>query len=194
MKIFAAVALAVFPITPVIAQSPSPAISAIKQQLDPVAIDLAPQLLEIIAPPTARQNKLAERFKFIAEQARASYATQTSAGDPKFSALVDKSMDEMWQQMVVVMGRHIPAYYNAMARAYARKFSVSELHEILTFARAPAGLKFLQNGNLIVQDADVVAVQQQMMVDMTDGLPELRKKTDASIADYIAHKLKSKAN
>ena len=114
--------------------------------------------------------------------------------DPEFNALVDKNMDDMWQGMVAVMGQHIPALYDAMARAYARKFSAAELREILAFAKTPAGLKFLQSGSLIAQDIDVVAVQQQMFVDMTNKFPAHKKKTDAAIASYVANKSKAKAN
>ncbi len=194
VKAFAAIALAMVPLAPSKAQLPAKASTTDQQELDPVAIDLAHQLLDIVAPPATRQAKLAERFKFISEQARATYATKAGANDPEFSALVDKNMDDMWQEMVAVMSQHIPALYEAMARAYARKFSAPELREILAFAKTPAGLKFFQSGSLIAQDADVVAVQQQMLVDMTDGLPTLKKKTDASIAGYVANKSKAKVN
>ena len=194
VKAFAAIALALIPLAPSEAQPTAKASMTDQQELDPVSIDLAHQLLDIIAPPATRQAKLAERFKFLAEQTRASYATMPGSKDPEFSALVDKNMDDMWQGMVAVMGRHIPALYDAMARAYARKFSAPELREILAFAKTPAGLKFLQSGSLIAQDVDVVAVQQQMLVDMTAGLPARKKKTDAAIAGYVANKSKAKAN
>lgn len=194
MKIFVAIALSVIPLASTNAEPPVHTSPASQQELDPVAIDLAHQLLDIIAPPATRQAKLAERFKFLAEQTRASYATMPGSKDPEFNALVDKNMDDMWQGMVAVMGQHIPALYDAMARAYARKFSAAELREILAFAKTPAGLKFLQSGSLIAQDIDVVAVQQQMFVDMTNKLPAHKKKTDAAIASYVANKSKAKAN
>ena len=194
MKTLVAIALAVIPLASITAEPPVQTSPASQQELDPVAINLAHQLLDIIAPPATRQAKLAERFKFLAEQTRASYASMPASKDPEFSAIVDKDMDDMWQGMVAVMGQHMPALYDAMARAYARKFSAPELREILAFAKTPAGLKFLQSGSLIAQDVDVMAVQQQMLVDMTAGLPARKKKTDAAIAGYVANKSKAKAN
>lgn len=194
MKTLVAIALAVIPLASITAEPPVQTSPASQQELDPVAINLAHQLLDIIAPPATRQAKLAERFKFLAEQTRASYASMPASKDPEFSAIVDKDMDDMWQGMVAVMGQHMPSLYDAMARAYARKFSAPELREILAFAKTPAGLKFLQSGSLIAQDVDVVAVQQQMLVDMTAGLPARKKKTDAAIAGYVANKSKAKAN
>ncbi|MFM5947662.1 MAG: DUF2059 domain-containing protein [Novosphingobium sp.] len=194
VKVLAAISLALIPLAPSDAQTPQKADAEDLHDLDPRAISAAHQLLDIITPPATRQAKLAERFKFIADQTPATYATMPSSKDPKFNELVDKNMDEMWQGMVAVMGQHMPALYDAMARAYARKFSAAELGEILAFAKTPAGLKFLQSGNLIAQDVDVVGVQQQMLTDLTSELPTIKKKTDAAIASYVANKSKANPN
>ena len=193
MKSFAAIALAMIPLASSNAEPPTHASQTSQQELEPVAIDLANQLLDIIAPPATRQTKLAERFKFVAEQVRAPYATKSGSEDAKFRALVDNNMDEMWQGMVAVIGRNLPAYYGAMARAYARRFTIPELREILAFAKTPAGVKFLQISSLIAQDTEVVAAQQQMLMDVRSGLPEMKKKSDASVAGYLANKSKAKA-
>ena len=174
------------------AESSTTQVAGQQVEVDQEALDVSRQILTVIAPPQTRAAKLAEKFRFLSNQVSASFLTDGE--DPKFQARVDSDMQAMWQEMTSILARHIPDYYEAMARSYARNFTIPELRQILAFAQTPTGLKFLQSGSLIAESPEVVAVLQQMQVDLFADLPAFMKKKRQATADQVATEAKKKRN
>ena len=78
-----------------------------------------------------------------------------NAIDPGLQSLLDRYLE----RYRVLSNRHneesMPALIEAMARAYARSFSLDDLRQIRGFASTPAGTRYFRQATAILSDPDV---------------------------------------
>src|SRR3546814_18844746 len=65
------------------------------------------------------------------------------------------------QLTVEQLRTQLPGLFDAMARAYARRFTVAQLGEIETFFRTPTGRIYVTESMNIMSDPDIAAWQRQ---------------------------------
>lgn len=66
----------------------------------------------------------------------------------------------------------MPALMDAMARAYARQFSLAELDDLKTFFASPTGKIYTARSMGMMSDPDVAAVQTRMMQNGMAGMQD----------------------
>ncbi len=81
----------------------------------------------------------------------------------------------------------LPALLDAMAKAYARQFSTTELNDLKAFFTSASGQAYIRKSPTMMADPDIAAVQRQMMessmkrlpADMTKMVEELKQAASA---------------
>jgi hypothetical protein len=67
---------------------------------------------------------------------------------------------------------NLPGMLDAMARAYARRFTLSQLTDIATFFGTPSGQVYLAQAPTIMSDPDVAAWMGALMKNSMQQMPE----------------------
>jgi hypothetical protein len=118
------------------------------------------------------------------EQTRSALAPGMDfAADPELAPIFDRYIARVRVLSEQAISNESPALFSAIARAYARRFSGSELAEIRAFARTPAGGKFLRDAPDLLTDPDVAAANTAYMtnafVALRPAIEELRRDLEA---------------
>jgi hypothetical protein len=170
--------------------APAPAQAATAPPLDPAALAVAHQIIAIGMPVEKRSQMFTSLMNSLTEQARKSTQNLAFNKDKDFQALVDRSVQRMWDEMRPIMNAALPDIYESMARAYARQFSIEDLNALLGFVKTPAGQHFFERSPLILKDPDVQAAQQRMTAQLITKLPEITRQNMQDVEAYVARKNK----
>jgi hypothetical protein len=167
-----------------------PAPAAKTTPVDPAALAVAHQILAIGMPVQKRSQMFTSLMDSVTEQARKSTENLAFSKDKDFQALLDRSVQRMWDEMRPIMNAALPDIYESMARAYARQFSIEDLNALLGFVKTPAGQHFFERSPLILKDPDVQAAQQRMTAQLITKLPEITRQNMQDVEAYVARKNK----
>jgi hypothetical protein len=160
-------AAAAAPQSPVTVVVPSPA--------DPARLAEAHAIMDVMFPPDRRQAMLDELQSDIFAQMMPKGADWMQ--DPGVKQIVDEFIADAKAKQRVVFAKHLPDQIDAMASAYARRFSLAELKDISAFAHSPSGRHYLSESMAIVGDPDVARVNSALVAD-------IRSVTDALVPDF----------
>ena len=158
--------------------------------VDPASLAVAHEILDTAFPPAKRSQMFASMTDSLPAQMKQAVPSSMISNDKDFQALLQRSQDRMFADMNAAMQDAIPDYFEAMARAYARDFSLYDLNAILTFARTPTGGRFFARSTELIKDPDVQAAGQRMSAKLLAKLPEITRESMKDIEDYIAKKEK----
>ena len=160
--------------------------------VDPAALALAHQILDIGIPPAKRSEMFGSVMDSPSAQMRKTRDSLGLTKDKEFQAVIDRSSQRVWDQVKPIMNAALPDIFESMAHAYAREFSTDDLSALLAFVKTPAGQHFFERAPQILKDPDVQASQQRMMVQLSGKLPEIMRQNKQDIEDYVARKAKEK--
>ena len=118
------------------------AVAAKATALDPAALALAHQILDIGIPAEKRSQMFGSVMDTLMGDLQGDRKSALSTKDKDFQALMDRSTQRMWDQIKPIMNAALPDIFESMARAYAREFSTDDLTAILAFVKTPAGQHF----------------------------------------------------
>lgn len=135
-------------------------------------------------PVDARHAMFASSMDSVMKQIRGAQGVE--GADAGVLAIIDRHTSSMRDQALVVVDRHAPAIFDAVARAYARNFSIDELKVIDAFAGTQAGQHFISRGASLLADPDVSAANQAYIAEVLAMLPVEREKIAAETRDYLA--------
>lgn len=149
--------------------------------VDPARLELGRQIVSIMYPPEKRQAMAGSLVDNVLAQFRASMSDPSTYADPGMKKILDDAFASIPQRLSPAVQAHLPRLFEAMARAYAREFSVAELQETIAFARTPSGRHYLQSSATIMADRDIAAansayfsqvqqVSQQISVDFRQNV------------------------
>lgn len=120
-------------------------------------------------------------------------ASLAGIGDAKLgeiAAIVDPAFEErnrITGQVSVgmvsrLMDRIEPSYRAGLARAFATRFSASELAELQQFFATPVGARYASESMLIYADPQVMAAMNEMMPAMFEMMPGMIEEMQAKTA------------
>ena len=135
----------------------SPAAAQQAPAVDPARLELGRQIIAIMYPPEKRQAMMGSLVENVLTQFRSSISDPSIYADPGMKKILNDAFASIPQRLSPTVQAHLPRLFEAMARAYAREFSATELQETLAFARTPAGRHYLQSSTTIMSDLDVAA-------------------------------------
>lgn len=142
---------------------------------DPARLAAARALIERFMPADRRDAMIEQMIRPMAETAREAVFDSSSFAemrkeDPKFGATMDGFMAEEFERTIAMTKAAMPRMLDAMARAYARRFTLEQIESIDAFFQTPAGRAYVERAPSIMADPDVLAAQRAMMTEAMSGL------------------------
>jgi hypothetical protein len=174
-------ALALTVATPALAQNTTP---------DPARVASAKSLMDVIMPPAKREamidtimrgmmNNINQMMTSSPEMAKA------FGGDERALAIFEKFMKRQQESSISMLKANFPGMMDAMANAYARRFTSSQMGEMKAFFETPTGQVYIDQAATIMTDPDIAKWQQDLMA---KGFANLPKDAEAMMAEIKALK------
>jgi len=177
----AALALAPFAAA---AQTPAP----VAVTPEPARLAAATRLLDALMPSGTRAQMMDAMLRpMLANMQQGMMQNpqfaQELSRNPKVKDAFGRFMTAQGQRSLEMIRTSLPGMFYAMARAYARRFDVTQLGEMERFFRTPTGQAYMQASMTIMSDPDVAAFQRTMMV---DAMTRVQADTAAFVNEVAA--------
>jgi Uncharacterized protein conserved in bacteria (DUF2059) len=108
----------------------------------------------------------------VAAMDKASMGQVMAILDPHFRERMSVGMRAMMDSMTDFMSTYEPNVRDALSRAYARKFSASQLGELRAFFNTPTGSLYASESIAMYMDPEMMGAMQSVMPDMVKKMPE----------------------
>jgi hypothetical protein len=154
---------------------------------EPARLVAAQALIGRIMPADQRDAMVEQMVRPMMENMRGAVFSDPKfeamrSDNPKLAATVEAFMKDELEHSIVTMKASMPAMFDAMARAYARRFTLDQLKAIDAFFQTPAGHAYVTLAPTVLADPDFLAVQRSMMTDTMAGMQQRLAGLTARIA------------
>lgn len=158
------------------------------QTPEPARLASAKALVALVMPPAVEDQMTGGTMRAMMDNMRRGFTDAPQfkglfARKPEARALFDKTMDAQQEDSIALLRQNMPALRDAVATAYARRFSEAELAELRRFFASPAGQRFAVEAPTVMVDPDVMAVQRNMMQQAMD---QSQRRVKAMVAELQA--------
>lgn len=140
----------------------------------------AQQLMSAMMPPEQRdamvEQMMTAMMTNIVPSIRQRLDQRGTLDDPDIARIFDRFVARQTQSAIEQLKAQMPELIEAMSRAYARRFTTSQLDELHTFFRTPTGQLYVTEVMGIMSDPDVAEWQRNSMAKSMEKLPEELKK------------------
>jgi hypothetical protein len=153
---------------------------------EPARLVAAHALIDRIMPAAQRDSMVEQMVRPMMENMRGAVLSgpkfeAAKAENPKLVATIEAFMKDEFEHSIVTMKASMPAMFDAMARAYARRFTLDQLKAIDAFFQTPAGQAYVTLAPTVMVDPDFLAVQRSMMTDAMTGMQQRLAALSAKI-------------
>jgi hypothetical protein len=184
-QLLLALLLAVGPALPVAAQTAVPAPAAAEPA--PANLAVATAVVELVLPAASRDQMMEQMMGAIMQgmvsaMSQSPQLQQAFEREPRARPIFERAMARQQAESLAELKAQMPGMMNAIARGYARTFSVAELEELKRFFASPTGMTYVRKSPGVMADPDVVAWSQAMIARSVEESPARAK----AIADEIA--------
>ena len=124
-------------------------------------------IIAIMFPPAEREAMVDKMQATLLGQMKPNLPAAVTA-DPGVKAIMDDFFKDALARQRVVILKHQPEQFEAMAQAYTRTFTPAEIKDILAFAQTPSGGKYLSKQPEIMGDPAVGKVNTVMFGEIHD--------------------------
>jgi len=177
--------VSLLPASPVAAQN----IRETHIEPDVRGLAVAKEVVDIAFPQESRLKFFESVMTPLMAQMRAAATTVAgSERDPGLETITDRFINKALIDIKDDLAVNSPGLFAAIARAYARSFSVDELVEIKTFVSTPTGAKYIQRSPETLADPDVAAWNTAYMVRLKLKIEAARKSLVDEVAAYLKKK------
>ena len=180
---------ALWGLTPAQAQAlPEPAAVA----LDPEALALSNQIIDLSFPPETRQAMLVRSVDTMMAQVRTgAFEAVGDAPDPAVQQILDRFQERALRAAERIIAESSPTLFVALARAYVRQFSRDELLEIRAFVATPTGAKYVQRSMDLLSDPDFAQANTAYMARVFAVLQPLQNEFREELLEYLQQRQSS---
>jgi hypothetical protein len=195
----AAVALGVA--APIMAQ-PAPAPTVREAPADPARLAAAKPVIDKLWPlgtyrrmmdgtmskmmdamiDTALGMKPSDFAKMGGAASEASIGEAVTKADPHFRERMKISMDIMMGEMIPLMEKVEPQVRESLSIIYARKYTASQLNDMVAFFTTPTGSIYARESMLVFMDPEMLKGMQAFTPELIAAMPAIMKKVDAATA------------
>ncbi|HEV2748227.1 MAG TPA: DUF2059 domain-containing protein [Allosphingosinicella sp.] len=105
-----------------------------------------------------------------------SSADTARKADPHYDERMRIFMDILFDELKGIMNKEEPGIRQAMARAYARRFTTAEMREMDVFLATPVGRKFAVQSITLMEDPELLARMMSLEPRMRAELPRIIEK------------------
>jgi len=106
-----------------------------------------------------------------------------AAEDPYFEERMRRTNEAMMKGMIPIMNKLEPSVREALARVYARKFTIAQLEDLNRFFATPTGKTYGTESIMLMVDPEVIAAIGSLMPEVIKDMPDLMKQVEAATAD-----------
>ena len=135
-------------------------------------------IINVMFPPNSRESMLTQLQSQMVTQMMPDRVAWMQG--PGIKKIIDDYIAEAEAEQRAVLLKHLPDQIDAMAGAYARRFSLAELKDIDAFAHSPSGQHYLSESMAMIGDPEVAIVNAAMAADVravTETMaPQLKEK------------------
>ncbi|PVX28652.1 DUF2059 domain-containing protein [Sphingomonas pokkalii] len=140
----------------------------VAQAPDPARLAAAKALIAKTMPPERIDSMIDQMMRPMMENLRNAMVQSPQmqavfASNPKAEALLDGFVGDEFKHSVALTKESMPTMLDAMARAYARRFTVAQLHDVSAFFDTPSGKLYAEQASTVMTDPDVLAAQRAVM-------------------------------
>ena len=169
---------------PAMAQTAPPQVATVAPSpLDPAKVEVGRQIIAIAFPPTSRRAMMDKMMNAILVQMRQGMMPRID--DPGLKKIMDNALDSIPHRLEPTIQAFLPKMFEAMSHAYAREYSLSELKDILEFAKTPSGQHYLQRATDIMSDPDVAAANTAYFRDLQVPMQQMRTDLTGQVLAYL---------
>jgi hypothetical protein len=185
---FAVACASALPLTAIAQTAAAPA-TGDAAAVDPARLAAARQLIDKISPPAKRDAMIEGMMRPVIANMRQSFEqspdfTKLFAEQPKLRDQMMAFINAETEHSLKIVRETMPSLFEAMAIAYARRFTTEQLAEVGRFFDTPTGRIYADQAPTIMSDPAVLAAQRAMMAKSFEGLQdrvkEMAKKIEAS--------------
>lgn len=174
-----ALALALLPAAPALAQQAAAAV-------DPVRLAAAERVIDTMLPPAEREamidGMMGPMLQATWQGMMESPGMAGLTKDPESEQIIRAHMDRVAKRANDQLKQMMPGMMIAMSRAYARRFTTSQLDEITAFFRTPTGKVYARESTRIMGDPDVQAWQRESARKMMEHMPQDAEELQRALA------------
>lgn len=158
---------------------------------DPARIAAAQALIARIMPPERIDQTVDQMMRPMMANLRNAMLSSPDMQKalekmPKAKATFDTFIDDEFARSIALTKQWMPTMLEAMARAYARRFTTAQMAEIGAFFDTPTGKVYAAQASTIMADPDMLAAQRTMMTKAMEGLQQRAQVMAQKIAQDIA--------
>jgi hypothetical protein len=157
--------------------------AASQEPLDEQELALARTIVAAMMPADRQEQMFIDAMEAMNSQSLA--AATAKIDDPGVKKIIRKYVDDLPDRFRPVIRRHLPEITEAVARAYAREFTLAELQDIAAFAQTPSGARYLSRSSAIMSDPDFAAANSKLTA---DALASNEKNMAAMAQEITAYK------
>lgn len=183
-RILLAAALVLIP-APAVAQSSAVPAAPADREIDPAALATAREIIRVGFPEEQRTAMFGQVVDSMSAQVRSAMMGPLN-NDPGAKAIVERKLTQFLASGKAVMVRHIPAFMDAYAKAFAREFSPAELIAILDFVKTPAGSRFLSRSSVIVSDPAFAAANEAYLRELQPLMQAMQMELRTEMRAYLS--------
>ncbi|QLC22081.1 DUF2059 domain-containing protein [Parasphingopyxis sp. CP4] len=152
----------------IVSQTAAPPTQPAYAEPEPERIEAARELLEILMPASQREAMIISMIEPMMANLEAgvlqSPELQSAFTDtPGAEALFREFLVSQRSSELALARNSLPTMMEAMARAYARRFTRREMRDIGDFFESGPGQTYLAQSTTIMADPDIAAWQRQVM-------------------------------
>lgn len=153
----------------------------------------ARELIAILLPAEQRDAMMEQMISAMLANVAAGMKQRPEVGaafeDPRISAVFDRFLTRIQVDATNQLKSGMPDLTEAMARAYARRFSEDQLGEMKAFFSTPTGQAYIRASTGIMSDPDVAAWSRQSMAKSFDRMPQQLDQLKREIEDVLGRPL-----
>ncbi|MBN8809418.1 MAG: DUF2059 domain-containing protein [Sphingomonas sp.] len=151
---------------PVSAQT-APKPNAPAAAIDPAKLDVARTIVAVVLPPDQRDKMMTDAMNAMMKNIIAGIMQGMGMGEelhsnPKLRAVFERFIARQRDLALADLRVAMPELSDVYARAYARMFSLDDLHAIAAFVATAAGARFVQRSPALLSDPDVSEWQRRL--------------------------------
>ena len=151
----------------------------------------AQQLMSAIMPPEQRdamvEQMITAMMANILPSIRQRLDERGILDNPDISPVFDRFLARQTQSAIDQLKVQMPELIEAMSRAYARRFTASQMDEMHAFFRTPTGQLYVTESMGIMSDPDVAEWQRNSMSKSMEKLPDELKKLQEELEKTLGH-------
>lgn len=103
--------------------------------------------------------------------------------DPHYRERTERTMKAMFASMAEIMNKMEPDIREALAHAYARRFTSAQLGEINAFVATPTGALFASSNMELATDPEYLKAAQKLAPALMQDMPAIIAKAQKATAD-----------